>query len=164
MQVFEGLQLCNGSTSLTGAPRCSIATKCKGATPTYCDPFDLWTGTLKSGATYHIGQLSDKGFLLSAFTAAQAFSVRRFKWIWKAMAPMQTNTGAPRCYQLNGKCKGAAPGTAYADQCYSVHIWSDKYTSGKYHTFMLYNGSFCELVNSPYVSTFAASVRCVKWI
>ncbi len=75
------------------------------------------------------------------------------------------STGAPRCNNLGGKCKGAAPGTGNADNCYPNHIWTDTLKSGSSYWGPNLNNGVINLTNACNTgycpSTLAFSVRCV---
>lgn len=69
------------------------------------------------------------------------------------------STGAPRCYYLAGKCKGAAPGTGDADLCYPYDVWSGSPSDATRY----YKGYFREgvFIIDPHYPTLAFSVRCL---
>ena len=63
--------------------------------------------------------------------------------------------GSVRCNEIN-YCKGAAPGTGWADNCYPNHFWAGTPNGSNYWDAYLNNGGYG--VNS-YPGTLAFSVR-----
>lgn len=146
------------------APRCNaLYDKCKGADGDSCWPYHIWTGT-PAGGKYHTLMLNNGSFYEnsnSPYPTTLAFSVRCVLGYKAHNCSLYT----PRCYRLDSKCKGAAPGISDADKCYPFHMWSGtRSDSGRAYNFPLSKGAFildvtCGGEGCPYTEAF--SVRCV---
>ena len=69
-------QLCDANSGY-GALRCNPYGGCPGANGSNCNPYNVWSGTLKSGTNYYSPNLNSGTFYpTNANTYTNAFSVR----------------------------------------------------------------------------------------